>query len=98
MQNDEIKTNINQDLSLIQSVKGLTFGTDAYLLSAFVKKTPRARAVDLGSGTGVIPMLCMANGKAAKYYAVEVQECFDEDIVEIDTFRELKAIDKTYDV
>ena len=31
-------------------------------------------------------------------YAVEVQECFDEDIVEIDTFRELKAIDKTYDV
>ena len=31
-------------------------------------------------------------------YAVEVMECFDEDIVEIDTFRELKAIDKTYDV
>lgn len=31
-------------------------------------------------------------------YAVEVVECFDEDIVEIDTFRELKAIDKTYDV
>ena len=78
MQNDEIKTSINQDLSLIQSVKGLTFGTDAYLLSAFVKKSPRARAVDLGSGTGVIPMLCMANGKAAKYYAVEVQEKFAE--------------------
>ena len=32
------------------------------------------------------------------HYAVEVRECFDEDIVEIDTFRELKAIDKTYDV
>jgi hypothetical protein len=32
------------------------------------------------------------------HYAVEVMECFDEDIVEIDTFRELKAIDKTYDV
>lgn len=31
-------------------------------------------------------------------YAVEVCECFDEDIVEIDTFRELKMIDKTYDV
>lgn len=31
-------------------------------------------------------------------YSVEIQECFDEDIVEIDTFRELKAIDKTYDV
>lgn len=31
-------------------------------------------------------------------YVVEVRECFDEDIVEIDTFRELKKIDKTYDV
>ncbi|MBR4579824.1 MAG: phosphocholine cytidylyltransferase family protein [Lachnospiraceae bacterium] len=31
-------------------------------------------------------------------YRVEVKECFDEDIVEIDTFKELKAIDKTYDV
>lgn len=32
------------------------------------------------------------------HYAVEVRECFDEDIVEIDTFNELKQIDKTYDV
>ena len=31
-------------------------------------------------------------------YKVEIRECFDEDIVEIDTFKELKAIDKTYDV
>lgn len=33
-----------------------------------------------------------------EHYAVEVRECHDEDIVEIDTFNELKAIDKTYDV
>ena len=32
------------------------------------------------------------------HYEVEVRECFDADIVEIDTFRELKAIDRTYDV
>ena len=31
-------------------------------------------------------------------YRVEIRECYDEDIAEIDTFRELKAIDKTYDV
>lgn len=31
-------------------------------------------------------------------YAVEVRECTTDDIVEIDTFRELKAIDKAYDV
>ena len=33
-----------------------------------------------------------------EHYTVEVRECLDEDIVEIDTFNELKAIDKTYDV
>ena len=32
------------------------------------------------------------------HYQVEVRPCRDEDIIEIDTFRELKAIDKTYDV
>lgn len=33
-----------------------------------------------------------------EHYAVEIKDCHDEDIVEIDTFKELKAIDKTYDV
>ena len=33
-----------------------------------------------------------------EHYAVEIAECHEEDIVEIDTFNELKAIDKTYDV
>ncbi len=31
-------------------------------------------------------------------YAVEIRECQESDIIEIDTFKELKAIDKTYDV
>ena len=31
-------------------------------------------------------------------YSVEIVECHEDDIVEIDTFNELKAIDKTYDV
>lgn len=31
-------------------------------------------------------------------YKIQIRPCKDEDIVEIDTFRELKAIDKTYDV
>ena len=33
-----------------------------------------------------------------EHYAVRVRPCLEEDIVEIDTFRELKEIDKTYDV
>ena len=31
-------------------------------------------------------------------YTVEIRECLESDIIEIDTFNELKAIDKTYDV
>lgn len=31
-------------------------------------------------------------------YKVAIRECFAEDIVEIDSFKELKAIDKTYDI
>ena len=33
-----------------------------------------------------------------KHYKVEVRECQENDIIEIETFRELKAIDTTYDV
>ena len=33
-----------------------------------------------------------------EHYRVEIRECKEEDIVEIDTFSELKAIDRTYDV
>ena len=33
-----------------------------------------------------------------QHYRVEVRECKEEDLTEIDTFNELKAIDKTYDV
>ena len=31
-------------------------------------------------------------------YKVEILECYDDDIVEIDTFKELQAIDKTYKI
>ncbi len=33
-----------------------------------------------------------------KHYQIYVRECYKGDIIEIDTFNELKAIDKTYDV
>lgn len=31
-----------------------------------------------------------------KNYSVEIRECYDEDVVEIDTYKELKEIDKNY--
>ena len=73
---EEKAIRINDDLNLIQNPNGLTFGTDAYLLSAFVKGGARSTGADLGSGTGIIPLLCAARRKAARIFAVEIQESF----------------------
>ena len=72
----EIIQEVNEHIRLIQNPDGLTFGTDAYLLAAFVKPKGRAVAVDLGSGTGIIPLLCLARNKAARFTAVEIQPSF----------------------
>ena len=69
---------VNERLSLIQKKNGLTYGTDAYLLAAFVRRTPQARAVDLGSGTGIIPLLLATKNKIASAVAVEIQPEFSD--------------------
>lgn len=76
--NDETLTEINDGLKLIQKADGLTFGTDAYLLAAYVRRQTRALAADLGSGTGIIPLLMLSRGKVARVHAVELQADFAE--------------------
>ena len=73
---DERLDEVNEQIRLIQKKQGLTFGTDAFLLAAFIRSTPRARAVDLGSGTGIIPLLLCAKGKVRSVVAVELQTSF----------------------
>lgn len=68
---------INESLSLIQKKDGLTFGTDAYLLAAMTPKRG-GRGADLGAGTGVASLLCLADGKADSVYAAEIQSDFAE--------------------
>lgn len=75
---DETITEINDGLRLIEKRDGLTFGTDAYLLSAYVRRQTRARLADLGSGTGIIPLLLLARKKIASADAVELQPEFAE--------------------
>lgn len=69
---------VNEHIRLIQRADGLTFGSDAYLLAAFVRGRRSATAVDLGSGTGIIPLLCLARNKAQRFTAVEIQPVFSE--------------------
>ena len=75
---DERIDDINENLRIIQKKQGLTFGSDTYLLSAFIKEQKNARAADLGSGTGIASLLCAAREKFARIYAIEIQESFCE--------------------
>lgn len=65
---------INDDLTLCQPTDSLPFGTDAYLLYAYLRRTPNARAMEFGTGSGVVSLLCANAGKCAHIDAVEVQE------------------------
>lgn len=76
LRTNETLDTVNEQLRLIQRRDGLRYGTDAYLLAAYVRSAGHARAVDLGSGSGIIPLLCLAKNKYAHAYAVEVQEDF----------------------
>ena len=78
LREDERIDDINENLRIIQKKQGLTFGSDTYLLSAFIKEQKSARAADLGSGTGIASLLCAARGKFARIYAIEIQESFCE--------------------
>lgn len=69
---------VNENLRLIQKTDGLTYGTDAYLLAAYIRASKNARAAELGGGTGIISLLCAAKEKLGKIYAIEVQESFAE--------------------
>ena len=73
---DERLDYVNEKITLIQKKNGLTFGTDAFLLAAFIKENKRARAAELGCGTGIISLLCAAREKLSTIYAFEVQESF----------------------
>lgn len=76
IKNDERINKINDNLKLIEKKNGLTFGTDAYLLSAFLPKKQNYIGAELGCGTGVISLLATSRKKCQHVYAFEVQEEF----------------------
>lgn len=59
---------------IIQNPQKFCFGMDAVLLSGFVRVKPGAKVLDLGTGTGIIPLLVEAKTQAAQISAIEIQE------------------------
>ena len=64
---------INENLSLFQKKGSLAFGTDAYLLYAYMRSC-KEKACELGAGSGVISLLCASSGKMRDIDAFELQD------------------------
>ncbi|MBQ9197504.1 MAG: tRNA1(Val) (adenine(37)-N6)-methyltransferase [Clostridia bacterium] len=60
-------------LCVIQRTDAFRFGTDAVLLSAFASPRKHDRLCDLGTGTGVIPLLLYGRENTLTADAVEIQ-------------------------
>lgn len=58
---------------IIQNPGRFCFGMDAVLLSGFARARQGDRVIDLGTGTGIIPILMEAKTKAEKFTGLEIQ-------------------------
>ena len=59
---------------IIQDPKRFCFGIDAVLLSNFAKVKPGERVLDLGTGTGILPILLEGKTKGSHFTGLEIQE------------------------
>lgn len=59
---------------IIQNKEGFCFGMDAVLLSGFAMVKPGEHVIDLGTGTGIIPILLEAKYEGEHYTGLEIQE------------------------
>lgn len=72
-ENERIDDLQRSGLKIIQNKKAFCFGMDAVLLSGFAKAKPGESVLDLGTGTGIIPILLSAKTKAARLVGLEIQ-------------------------
>jgi len=61
-------------LHIIQNPEKFCFGMDAVLLSGFVRAKEGENLLDIGTGTGILPLLLSAKTKCAHLTGLEIQE------------------------
>lgn len=64
---------IEDELEIIQDDRFFKFGTDSVLLANFVELRRGDKVIDLGTGSGVIPLLLAYKNKDIKVTGVEIQ-------------------------
>lgn len=67
---DELQRN---GYRIIQNEQEFCFGMDAVLLSGFVSVEKKERVLDLGTGTGIIPILLEAKTEGEHFSGLEIQ-------------------------
>ena len=74
-ENERIDDLEYKGLKIIQNTEGFCFGIDAVLLSDFAKEIKKdSKVLDLGTGTGILPILLSGKTNLSKIYGIEVQE------------------------
>jgi tRNA1Val (adenine37-N6)-methyltransferase len=73
MRNERVDDLQYKGLKLIQKVDGFCFGVDAVLLANFADIKPGHHVIDLGTGTGIIPVLLAGKTKAQRIVGLEIQ-------------------------
>ena len=61
-------------LRVIQNPEKFCFGMDAVLLSGFVRTKRSENLLDLGTGTGILPLLLSAKTECAHFTGLEIQK------------------------
>lgn len=67
---DDLQIN---NYKIIQHPEKFCFGMDAVLLSAFANLRKGGNILDLGTGTGILPILLAAKTEARHFDALEIQ-------------------------
>ncbi len=72
--NERIDDLQRNGLRIIQDPERFCFGMDAVLLSGFANAREGDEVLDMGTGTGILPLLLSAKTAAAHFTALEIQE------------------------
>lgn len=73
-ENEKIEDLQCKGLKIIQNKKWFCFGMDAVLLTNYCDIKKNSKLVDLGTGTGIIPILLSGKKDYSKAYGLEIQE------------------------
>jgi tRNA1Val (adenine37-N6)-methyltransferase len=72
-ENERLDSLQRNGYQIIQNPEKFCFGMDAVLLSGFARAKEGDRVLDMGTGTGIIPILMEAKTPAAELIGLEIQ-------------------------